>query len=272
MAQQFPTPLDCMRTAILNDNPSLAADIILNAGTATGDNLNVVDTSGAGAGWGQPVNYNDILPGTVKYLPNAAGVFKIQRLNMAPPTFVAGQQIIVKVTQQGYFENGVQPYSQSYDYFVPTGATNASVTSDLATLLTNNSNGLVVATVSSSTNLNVEGRFGDLNLEVFDFTVSINVSTVTQSTPTALVNPVGTPQQVSKYVTSSLVTASGYNCYFATCRNFVQGDQSLVETDVLPQSVLVWVNSAGDSGAGTFNAEWTDIFTGAKSLADYVAR
>lgn len=268
----FPSPENCMRIAILNDNPSLAADLVLNSGSASGDNLNVVDTGLSGAGWGQPVNYNDIQPGTVNYLPNASGVFKTLKLVLNAYTFTAGQQVIIKVMQQGSNESQ-QPYSQTYDYFVPASPTTAGVVTALAALITNQSNGLVTA-VNNTNDLDITGNFGDLTLEVFDFTVSINISGITQSVVTALVNPVGTPAQLAFYfgATSALITAAGYNCYFAECRQYVRGDQAFVETDVLPKFVLVWVNAAGDSGVGSFNAEWTDVFAGTKAQALYVGR
>jgi len=250
---------------ILNDNPSLQADVKLSNGY-----FNIVDTSGNGAGWGTTgtnlIKYSNIQTNTVLggvgtwFEAYSLGVYQITRVTTSGYTPVVGARWQVIVTKIGDDNN---PYTQIFTYFCATAVIATEVTA-FAAMITAQSGGNVTA-ANAGNNLTIQGNFGDVNLEVFGFSVQLGgqIANAALSITTPLVQASGTPAIVNTLLGGSgLVVGATYNTYGFTFYNFSGADESLKQNEQVPINGIVFVDATADSGAGSFNQAWIHVLSG----------
>lgn len=260
-------PSQYLLKAILNDDPSLTADVTLSAGQ-----VEVFDTGNTGAPWGSPLPYDLVIAGTMLtsgsglYIPYAAGTYGKKKFVTSSWTFVVGQTFIITVSEDAT-ENLDPGYQQTFIYEVQS-TTLATEVNAMVALINAGSNGNLTAT-NSGNDLVIEGNFGESGISINDFVMSINQS-ISQSVVTAVVQPAGTPELVKKYFPAALVTSAGYNTYgFDYTFSTGGADSGFYGGEQLVKKAIVFQNSATDVN---FLAAWTDIFEGTATTADYLAK
>ena len=245
---------------ILNDNPSVTADAVLANGEFT-----VVDTGLTGRPWGGAVSWVDVTGSQI--LSASAGAFLVRQFttNAVVPTANTAYQVNI-VPDPASSKNNVS-------FTFRTGAVApaiATLITAIAAQITADSNGDYTAS-NVGNDLRIQGNLGSVTTEVYGFSMYMNIS-VAQTVVTALSQPQGTPAIIARDsgLPLSIITAATYNTYLVDFTEKVQLPSGTFE--VINNKAVVYVNDAGDAGAGTFNDGFTTIFTGAGIAADYLAR
>ena len=255
--------------AVLNDNPSLTADADLTAGI-----FSVLNTGVAGIPWGAGVAYNDIVEQEV--VAAATGVFGVKSFITNALVPAANTIYTVTVTPVGATST---PFVGSQSFSFATGASApaiATLITSIAALITSEStvvNGVSTITAANVGNdLRITGNFGDTTIEVFDFSMTLNVAGITQSVVTPVVQPAGTPQLISltTNIPLSAITAASYNTYLVKYRT--KNELAAGTFEVQDNLAVAFVNSAGDAGVGTFNAGFTSIMAGTATTSNYLSK
>jgi hypothetical protein len=251
---------------ILNDNPSLQADVQLQQGY-----FNVSDNAGTGAGWNNTsgnatIRWKDILTNTTLggvgtwFEAYTLGQFQTIGVNLTAYTPAIGNKWTVQITKIDGENN--EPFTRVFTYICASAVLATEVTA-FALEITNQSNGTITA-VNNAQTLEITGNFGDINLEVYGTQVipSGQISAAPITIVAALVQPSGTPAIVANYIQSNLITAAQYNTYGFKFYNHVGADEHVKQNEMTPMWGIVFVNNAADAGAGSFNQEWIDILSG----------
>lgn len=245
---------------ILNDNPSVTADAVLANGQFT-----VVDTGLTGRPWGGVINWVDVTGSQI--LPASVGAFLVRQFTTNAHAPVANTEYSVTIVP----DPASSQVSSTFIY--RTGAVApaiATLITAIAAQITADSNGLYTAT-NVGNDLRIQGNLGNLTTEVYGFSMYMNFG-FAQTVVTPLSQPQGTPAIISRDsgLPLSIITAATYNTYLVGFTEKVQLPSGTFE--VVNNEAVVYVNDAGDAGAGTFNDGFTSIFTGVGIAADYLAR
>ena len=247
---------------LLNTNPSVAADLVLANGELT-----VVDstvTAGSLA-WGGSIKWVDVVDNAV--IAPSAGQFQAIRFDTSGVTPAANTQYIVRIYPDP--ASGVNPSTFIYN----TGAVAPSIATlvtAIAAQITADSQGTYTAS-NVANDLVIQGNLGNLGKEVYGFNATINLA-VTQTVSQALIQPEGSPSIINANtgIPLSSLTAASYNTYEVLYTEKVENAAGTFE--VVNKTAVVYVDSAGDAGAGTFNDKWGDVFSGAAAATAYLSR
>jgi hypothetical protein len=245
---------------ILNDNPSVTADAVLANGQFT-----VADTGLTGRPWGGSINWVDVTSNQI--LPASVGAFQVRQFTTNAYAPLANTEYRVTITP----DPASNVLSSTFVY--RTGAVApaiAALVTAIAAQITADSNGQYTAT-NVGNDLRIQGNLGALTTEVYGFSMFMNIG-FAQTVVTALAQPQGTPAIIARDsgLPLSIITAATYNTYLVGFTEKVQLPSGTFE--VVNNEAVVYVNDAGDAGAGTFNDGFTTIFTGVGVTADYLAR
>lgn len=240
---------------ILNNDPTLAADFVLANGT-----IEQKDTATTGVAWGQSIPYYEGM--TYRITPFTLGQFKEIKLVTNGETPVIGQSYSVVVRSSTLLTN---TFGQKFEVFAAT--TSITDLIDAFVALINASSGSQLVASNSADDLVLEGKFGDINTEVYDWTVTMQGFTVSQTVTAALVQPSGTPEIVKNYIPAAFVTKSQYNTYEVYYEN---PEERIVVPNTWNKAVAVCFVCADTDIL--FASSFQDIMDGAATAADYLSR
>lgn len=248
---------------VLNTNPSSAANCVLDDGLLT------VTAPVGSLAWGGSIKWVDVVSNDV--IAASAGQFQSIRFDTSGVTPSANTQYIVRIYPDP--ASGINP--STYIYNTGTVAPSiATLITAIAAQITADSQGTYTAVNDVAPNANdllITGNLGNLGTQVYGFNATINLA-VTQSVTAALVQPEGSPSIINANTGIPLanLTAASYNTYEVLYTEKVENAAGTFE--VVNKTAVVYVDDTADSGAGSFNEQWGDNFSGAGTTAEYLAR
>lgn len=248
---------------VLNTNPSAAANLDLADGQLT------VTAPAGSLAWGGSIKWVDVVDNAV--ITPSAGQFQAIRFDTSGVTPTANTQYIVRIYPDPL--SGINPSTFIYN----TGAVApaiATLITAIAAQITADSQGTYTAVNDIgpfANDLRITGNLGNLGTQVYGFNATINLA-VTQTVSAALIQPEGSPSIINANtgIPLSSLTAASYNTYEVLYTEKVENAAGTFE--VVNKTAVVYVDSAGDAGAGTFNDQWGDVFSGAAAATAYLSR
>jgi hypothetical protein len=244
---------------VLNTNPSAAANCVLDDGLLT------VTAPVGSLAWGGSIKWVDVVSNDV--ITPSSGQFQAIRFDTSVVTPTVNTQYIVRIYPDPV--SGVNPSTFIYN----TGAVAPSIATlvtAIAAQITSDSQGTYTAS-NVANDLVIQGNLGNLGTQVYGFNATINLA-VTQTVSQALIQPEGSPSIINANtgIPLSNLTAASYNTYEVLYTEKVENAAGTFE--VVNRTAVVYVDNTADSGAGSFNQQWGDNFSGAGTTAEYLAR
>jgi hypothetical protein len=245
---------------VLNTNPSAAANCVLDDGLLT------VTAPVGSLAWGGSIKWVDVVSNDV--ITPSSGQFQEITFNTSVVTPTVNTQYIVRIYPDP--ASGLNPSTFIYNTGGAPALTITQLVNALAIQITNDSQGTYTAS-NAADDLVIQGNLGNLGTQVYGFNATINLA-VTQSVTAALVQPEGSPSIINANtgIPLSNLTAASYNTYEVLYTEKVENAAGTFE--VVNRTAVVYVDDTADSGAGSFNQQWGDNFSGAGTTAEYLAR